>query len=344
MTIHQDDEAAAAAARDTLLAALRRLHLVEPAGNPKMTALSGGVSSDIWKVETSGGVYCAKRALPRLRVAELWEAPTGRSHNEAEWLRVAGRVRPASVPEVVAEDVEANVIVMPFLPPERYRNWKAALAAGDADPGFASQVGAVLGAIHAATAGDATMAKRFDTGGIFHAIRLEPYLEWTASRRPEVAQVLMRLSRETAATRLCLVHGDVSPKNMLVGPDGPVLLDAECAWFGDPAFDLAFVLNHLLLKCLWVPTAREGFMACFAALARTYVDAVDWEVREDLEARTAALLFGLMLARVDGKSPAEYLDREEQRDTVRRFAVERLLSPRASLARIADEWNEELGG
>ena len=100
------------------------------------------------------------------------------------------------------------------------------------------------------------------------------------------------------------MHGDVSPKNILVGPRGPVFLDAECAWYGDPAFDLAFCLNHLLLKCSVVPQAKAGFLRCFDALSDAYLDGDRFE---GVEARAASLLPALLLARVDGKSPVEYL-------------------------------------
>src|ERR1700712_4309494 len=109
------------------------------------------------------------------------------------------------------------------------------------------------------------------------------------------------LIETTIGNKHALVHGDVSPKNILAGPDGPVFLDAECAWWGDPAFDLAFCLNHLLLKCGWTPRAASGFLACFEALTASYLTGVDWELPEALEARAAALLPGLLLARVDGK-------------------------------------------
>jgi Ser/Thr protein kinase RdoA (MazF antagonist) len=138
------------------------------------------------------------------------------------------------------------------------------------------------------------------------------------------------------------VHGDVSPKNILLGPDGPVLLDAECAWYGDPAFDIAFCLNHLLLKCLWVPQSRAAFIACFDALSGAYLSGVDWEPRAALEARAAALLPGLLLARVDGKSPAEYLTTTRQKDAVRKVATTLLLRPPARLIEVRDAWNEEL--
>src|SRR3546814_8703169 len=104
------------------------------------------------------------------------------------------------------------------------------------------------------------------TDSIFHAIRLEPYLLATARAHPDRAAALESVAAETAATKRALVHGDVSPKNILVGPAGPVLLDAECAWYGDPAFDLAFCLNHLLLKCLWIPAAAPRFLVAFDAL------------------------------------------------------------------------------
>ena len=142
-------------------------------------------------------------------------------------------------------------------------------------------------------------------------IRLEPYLEATAETSSRSRQGADgAVARNTGNQAIALVHGDVSPKNILAGPDGPVFLDAECAWYGDPAFDLAFCLNHLLLKCLRRPAHAA---ACLAAFDRASVDAylagVAWEPRATLEARAARLLPALLLARVDGKSPVEYVDR-----------------------------------
>jgi hypothetical protein len=121
-----------------------------------------------------------------------------------------------------------------------------------------------------------------------------------------------------------------------------VLLDAECAWWGDPAFDLAFCLNHLLLKCLWVPQAASALINSFDALARAYLRRVDWEPPESLERRAAALLPGLLLARVDGKSPVEYLTAETQWRIVRRCASELLRQPVSRLAEVAAAWAWEV--
>ena len=148
---------------------------------------------------------------------------------------------------------------------------------------------------------------------------------------PTWSAALAALVARTAATKRTLVHGDVSPKNILVGPRGPIFLDAECAWYGDPAFDLAFCLNHLLLKCLWTPSATEGFLAGFDALASAYLDGVQWEPRAALERRAAHLLPGLLLARVDGKSPVEYLTAEADRECVRRMARPLILRPADTL-------------
>ena len=142
----------------------------------------------------------------------------------------------------------------------------------------------------------------------------------------------------TANTKLALVHGDVSPKNILIGPQGPVFLDAECAWYGDPAFDLAFCLNHLLLKGLWVPVRRKAFLKCFDALSAAYLEGVAWESAAAIESRAASLLPGLLLARVDGKSPVEYLTADSDKDFVREVAGRLLQSPPATLAAIRDAW------
>ena len=322
--------------------ALRELQLAgdEPLlGEP----LTGGVSSDIWRIETARGPVCAKRALARLRVAADWRAPIERNQYEARWMQVAQAACPGCTPRVLGQHASLGVLVMQWLPPGEHVLWKAQLQQGRAEPATAAAVGRTLARIHAHAAARADeLAPQFDNDSIFFDIRLEPYLLATAQRHTDLAAALQRLVTQTQANPRTLVHGDVSPKNILVGPAGPVLLDAECAWWGDPAFDLAFCLNHLLLKCLWTPAARDHFLAAYTALAEAYLGGVDWEPRVALEARAAALLPGLLLARVDGKSPVEYLTDDAQRDTVRRVARPLLQQPPSSLQDITAAWRQEL--
>ena len=326
-----------------ILAVLRRGGLIAAEDRPTLEPLAGGVSSDIWRVDLPGGPVCVKRALARLKVAADWRAPVERNAYEALWMATAARVEPTGVPELLHLDRAAGALVMRFLDPGQFRLWKTMLRDGEAELGDAALVGQRLAAIHRATAHDAGVAARFPTDRIFQAIRLEPYLLATAQAHPDLEPALRRLARRTAMTKIALVHGDVSPKNILIGPEGPVFLDAECAWYGDPAFDIAFCLNHLLLKCLWTPEAAARFLGCFDALAESYLDGAIWEPRHRLEARAAALLPGLFLARVDGKSPVEYLTAGAQRDMVRKVARELLQQPPRTLAQIRQVWGEEVG-
>ncbi|MBV9537861.1 MAG: phosphotransferase [Acidisphaera sp.] len=257
-------------------------------------------------------------------------------------MREAARIVPDAVPRLLSHDEASGSITMEYLPPATHVLWKDALRAGDTDPAVAAEVAARLVRIHAATAAQPALAAAFPTAAIFHAIRLEPYLLATARRHPDRAAVLTALAERTAATRIALVHGDVSPKNILIGPRGPVFLDAECATWGDPAFDAAFCLNHLLLKCLWVPAARHRFLACYGAFAERYRAGIDWEEPAACEARAASLLPGLFLARVDGTSPVEYVNEAADKDRVRRVARALLAQPRARLADVAEAWAEEL--
>ena len=309
---------------------------------PRGERLTGGVSSDIWRVDLGTGPICVKRALAKLRVDADWRAPVERNTYEARWMQVARRAAPTAVPALLGQDEASGMLAMTYLPPEHYRLWKTLLRDGIADPGFAASVAATTACIHGATAADPSVAEAFPTDAIFLDIRLEPYLIATGRAHPDLADRLDRLVAVTLANKRALVHGDVSPKNILRGPDGPVFLDAECAWWGDPAFDLAFCLNHLLLKCLWVPSARAAFMACFQAMATTYLRQVTWEDAAMLEARAAGLLPGLLLARVDGKSPVEYITTEAERNTVRRVARSLLLDPPRRLADVALTWENEL--
>jgi aminoglycoside phosphotransferase (APT) family kinase protein len=321
-----------------VLDSLKRMKLVSTDQSVTLWPMSGGVSSDIWRVDGPAGTFCVKRALARLKVAADWHAPVERNRHEVAWFRTASAIVPAAVPEILGDDPAGGAFAMSYLAPDRHPVWKALLRDGSVDPATARAVGDVLGRIHAATAGRPDVASAFATDDVFRAIRLEPYLEATGRAHPDLAGRFAALVATTASTRRVLVHGDFSPKNLLIGPAGPVVLDAECAWFGDPAFDLAFVLNHLLLKGVWRPALRGVYLDAYSSLVDGYRAHVRWEPWADVERRTAALLPALLLARIDGKSPVEYIASDRERDAVRAFARPRVAAPPSSVGAIADDW------
>jgi aminoglycoside phosphotransferase (APT) family kinase protein len=322
-----------------LIEPLRRMGLVKTGESVRLTPLTGGVSSDISLVEAGGRRFCVKRALPRLKVAALWEAPIGRNAAEAAYMRAVAGWLPHAVPRVLGEDAKAGWFAMDYLAPENHPLWKAQLLAGIVELDFAAAVGRDLAIIHARGAGDPNMPAAFANDDTFEAIRIEPYLRATGRAHPDLAARFDQLAHTTLTTKRALVHGDISPKNILRGPDGPVFLDAECAWFGDPAFDLAFCLNHLLLKGAREGADRAHYNSAFSTLVRAYLAGVVWESVDGLEARAAALLPALFLARVDGKSPVEYLTRESERGLVRRCAEPLVADPPRRLVDVADAWS-----
>ncbi|MGN6517068.1 MAG: phosphotransferase family protein [Rhizomicrobium sp.] len=324
-------------------ASLARMGLLSASETLTVGALAGGVSCDVWHVRISDGrEMVVKRALPRLRVTAEWRAPAERASTEADWFRLVAELDPRLVPEVLGEDRPHHMFAMEYLATGTHKLWKSELAAGHIDVDFAARVGEALAGIHAATANREDVRHNFAHDTQFHALRLEPYLLHTAKSHPDIATRIRALSDGVARARIALMQGDISPKNILVGPEGPVFLDAETACYGDPAFDLAFCLNHLLLKCVWHRKYQGAYLESFSALARAYLDNVRWEEPRGIEARAAALLPALMLARVDGKSPVEYLNVEKDRTAVRDAAKRIFIAEYRDLAAVAQQWKSLL--
>ncbi|MFN3231114.1 MAG: phosphotransferase family protein [Alphaproteobacteria bacterium] len=329
--------------RQALDGALVSMGLIANGDRPVIEPLAGGVSCDVFRVDLPTGPVCMKRALAKLKVEKDWFAPVERNAFEVAWMEAASAIVPAAVPEVVGHDPDAGLFAMTYLPPETHPVWKHLLRDGRIDPEIAGQLGDVMGQIHAATAGRSDIAERFaDAAPLFHALRIEPYFLATGLEHPDCRDRVEALADRTETTRLTLVHGDFSPKNILAGPEGPVLLDAETGHYGDPAFDLAFCLNHLLLKCIWRPHWTDRYLNCFSAMKDAYLRRVDWERPAVIEGRIASLLPVLLLARIDGKSPVEYITNDAEKDNVRMIAKPLILSPPRTLADLAAHWREGL--
>ena len=278
----------------------------------RVVPLTGGVASDIARVDLGERRYCAKFALARLRVAAEWTAPVRRNRAEYAWLRFAGATSPGSAPRTFGRSNRLGGFVMECIDGDDVILWKSALLAENADAGQAAAVADALGRIHAASAQPGFDASAFRNAEDFAALRIEPYLICAARVHPAAADRLAALAQGLVREQGVLVHGDVSPKNVLFRDGAPVLLDAECATLGDPAFDVAFCLNHLVLKAFHAPASAARRRADLEAFRTTYVRHVAWEDPTALELRIAALLPALMLARVDGKSPVEYLSPDAQ--------------------------------
>ena len=312
---------------------LVELGLIKAGQSCTATPLTGGVASDIAMVEFEGRKVCAKFALAKLKVAEDWFAPVHRNRAEYEWLRVASGIAPDGAVKLFGRSDALNGFAMEFLDGADVYLWKDALLAGQAPQGEAAVVGDLVGRIHAASTQEGFDTAPFHNADDFRALRIEPYLTFTAGRHPDCRSALHALADMLYSADRVLVHGDVSPKNILLRGGRPVVLDAECATLGDASFDPSFCLNHLVLKSIHLPQMAEVYLQEASAFWHSYRAHITWEAEGVLEQRICRLLPALMLGRVDGKSPVEYLNAASQSLT-RDLARSLVLAPPATLAEV----------
>lgn len=292
-------------------------------GDVQVTPLTGGVSNDVFAV-TGGDVNLVlKQAMSKLAVEEEWIADPRRILIEARALQMVGQITPDAVPAVIDVDDSALVICIQRAS-ETWRNWKDDLLNGEARPEVASFLGKCLARWHSETVNDNEAKSQFDAIH-FESLRIDPYHRGAAQKNPSVAARIEVLATELLKQKHCLVHGDFSPKNVLTGSDVGWVLDWEVAHYGNPVFDLAFLHAHLLLKAIHTPQWRDMYNNCAAAFADSYsetVAGIDDAVFSTLSDHVGCLL----LARVDGKSPAEYLT-DDQRRVTRNLALDALEHP-----------------
>jgi len=317
----------------TLLQYLRETGRLDPAETPRFTQLPGGISNRTVLVERADSrSFVLKQALAKLRVPTDWPSDPRRIHQEALGLIWLGRLAPpGSIPSLLFEDAHHHLLAMEAVAPP-HANWKVRLLSGALETGHVEQFGALLGTIHRRSREhERELQTIFADRSFFESLRIEPYYRYTASRHPAATGFFADLIAETATNHVALVHGDYSPKNILICPSGLVLLDHEVIHWGDPAFDVGFSLTHLLSKGHHLPAHRAAFLRAAKIYWQTYWSTIGGAIwGGGFEARAVRHTIGCLLARVDGRSPLEYLSGEEQRRQ-RAIALALVEQPSASV-------------
>jgi 5-methylthioribose kinase len=309
-----------------------------PDASVSLERLGGGVSARTVLVrQGSGPGWVLKQALPKLRVEADWFSDPVRIHREAEGLRWLGRLLPeGATARFLFEDRDHHLLAMEAVP-QPHRNWKEMLLNGEVHDVHVRKFALLLAQLHGAAGREReAVAQAFGDRTFFESLRLEPYYAYTASQVPASADFLRALMAETRACRLTLVHGDYSPKNVLVQGERLVLLDHEVIHLGDPAFDLGFSLTHLLSKAHHLPAQREAFERAALLYWQSYraeIDDAPW--RDGLEERVVRHTLGCLLARAAGRSPLEYLSPAE-RKRQREIAVTLMAGSCATVAEVVE--------
>jgi aminoglycoside phosphotransferase (APT) family kinase protein len=320
-----------------LVAYLRAAGHIAPDETPEIRVLGGGVSNRVvWVERATGEAWILKQALAKLRVKVDWFSSVERIHREAAGLRWFSRtLPPGSTPRFVFEDFESHILAMTAVPTP-HENWKTRMLAGSIDTDYARQFGEILAAIHrSADTNPAEAQVEFADQSFFETLRLEPYYAYTAEQVPQAADFIHRLIADARSRRLALVHGDYSPKNILIHADRLVILDYEVIHYGDPAFDLGFSLTHLLSKAHHLPARRAAFVRAATRYWAVYREtAGDGAWTDDLDARAVRHTLGCLLARVRGRSPLEYLD-DAERDRQARAVVALMAAPPPTVPALA---------
>jgi 5-methylthioribose kinase len=332
---------------DALQLYLRQQGHLRAGQTVSLEKLAGGVSNRTVRVGwPDGHGWVLKQALAKLRVQADWFSDPERIGVEARALRWLQRLAPpGTTPAFVFEDPGNHLLAMEAIPQD-HENWKAVLLAGRIIPDHFEQSARLLAAIHLRSSDPGLdVPNAFADTTHFETLRLQPYYIYTAQQVSEAADFLNALACETLQHKVCLVHGDFSPKNILIYQGKLVLLDHEVVHFGEPAFDLGFVLTHFLSKAHHLLEHRARIAAAAALFWEVYQQNLALLPRSNvfhgLEPRTVRHTLACLLARVAGKSPLEYLSPEEK-VRQRKVVLELMVDPPAGVPDLIAEFTGKI--
>ena len=278
--------------------------------------ITDGVSSDIWHIKTKKNTeFCIKRALDKLTVKEDWFAPVSRSNFEAMYFKYCKKVMPECFPKLLGHDNKNYILAMQWYSPKSYRVWKKKLLNSNINFMDAINISNVLIKKHKFFFHKKFYKKKFENDDTFYSIRIEPYIIFTSNKYPQYKKKFLDVAQSLVQNKKTLIHGDFSPKNILIKSNNPIILDAETACWGDPVFDLAFCNNHILLKSLLFKNLGHKFLELSYKFLNNYIKNITWEDKNFFIQRLIKILPLLLLARVDGKSPVEYFKTKEKKQT-----------------------------
>jgi 5-methylthioribose kinase len=296
--------------------------------------LDGGISNTVLMIRMAVDRFVLKQSLPKLRVEEDWFSDPDRNFRESAGIRsLSPHLGPDRLPRVLFEDRENHAFAMSAAPQDA-ETWKQQLLRGEVRAETADRIGEMLATMLRVSWRNPAWELEFGDQTVFHELRLDPYYRSTAQRNPDLEGHFERLMRESAARRVSIVHGDWSPKNFLVSRDSVMAIDFEVIHYGDPAFDTAFLVNHLVLKSFLQPRYKTEYRAAAIRFLESACAGLPENGRW-LKSATLDHLGALMLARVDGKSPVEYLD-SHSRAMVRAAARDLILHPARSVEEVFD--------
>jgi len=304
---------------DVLKQYLLNKNHIETGDDCSITYCGGGVSGTVAFVKASGREMIVKQALAKLKVAEEWLCDPNRMQIEMKSNEIYYRHVPENTPEVYFYDHD-NYIFGREAAPEHALMWKSNLMDGVLDMVIAEKVMRSLVIIHNECAKDKEVAEFFADKTIFHDLRISPYIKFILhkhTRLTEYAQPVINGLMESAIT---LVHGDYSPKNVMQDGRKVYLMDFEVAHYGHPSFDLGFLSNHLILKSVYNRRFGAAYISMLRHMLNLYFDEMNYMDKSSLEVSYLKLLPLLMIARVDGKSPVEYLTASADKELVRKMA------------------------
>ena len=308
--------------RELMLGYLLDKNVINEKDGYKVEYCKGGVSCVTALIEVPGRTLLIKQGRPKLAVKEEWLADPIRMTIETEANIVYNEYVPESVPKVLSYDPE-NFILIREAAPIDATMWKTDLLNGILDFEVAKKSMEALAIVHNKCYKNPEIAKKFANDSIFYQLRISPYIEFVVSKYPQLAEYGDRLKKRLLTNKTSLVHADYSPKNILVLKNrGICILDYEISHYGDPTFDVGFFTNHLVLKSAHLRQWSSGFLNMLLYMTDVYFAMIDYEDRAKVEADSLDVLAMMMIARIDGKSPVEYITSDITRQLVRDMALE----------------------